>query len=161
MLKSYRKSEAWDYDIFLRATAAVLCLYDVDTINAVTDLGSGLRTRKPWPPDASEVRTSCEEIEGPRRRARQRELLERQQLAERKQIEDQRKKTPKQTLDDMRAELVARGFKGYDNHVIEQIAPKETAETARGKFGLTQEQWDALPNAPTRDDYWQGVRWSK
>jgi len=40
---------------------------------------------------------------------------------------------------------------------------RETPEQAKTrvieKYNLTQQQWDSLPNAPTKSDYWQGVRW--
>lgn len=144
MLDSYRKTEAWNYDAFLAAHIAVLCEFEADTVDAVTDLGKGLRSRSQWPPDAAEVRKACEEFEGPRKRALQRDMALAKQLDERRLIEHQRAAVPKQTVE-LHAEMQARGFV-YDK--TGKIIDVETPNTVRDKFGLTQEQWDAIPNGP-------------
>lgn len=35
----------------------------------------------------------------------------------------------------------------------------ETPQTVIQRLGITQTQWDAIPDAPQRPDYWTGTRW--
>src|SRR5262245_40798461 len=40
-----------------------------------------------------------------------------------------------------------------------QAQRHETAEAVMARHNSSQAQWDNIPDAPKRDDYWQGVRW--
>lgn len=61
-------------------------------------------------------------------------------------------------IDDLHAEMAGRGFI-YNNNG--KVVDRETTDTVMSKYRLTREQFDAIPNAPNRADYWQGVRWKK
>lgn len=54
-----------------------------------------------------------------------------------------------QTVEQMRAELMARGFEGYAGSAV-ATAHKETAESVALKLGITKEQFDALPGRDHR-----------
>lgn len=54
-----------------------------------------------------------------------------------------------QTIEQMRAELMARGFEGYVGSAV-ATAHKETADSVALKLGITKEQFDALPGRDQR-----------
>lgn len=69
MFGCYRRGDANDPDTYVSAIAAVLADYEPDVIQSVTDPRSGLPSKSDWPPTVREVKSACEEIAGPRRRA--------------------------------------------------------------------------------------------
>lgn len=58
---------------------------------------------------------------------------------------------PKQTIEELRAEMRERGFPmgGKAPH-------RETADSVKAKLGLSDEQWDAIPDAPPAGQ-WQAL----
>lgn len=107
-----------------------------------------------FPPSRFELRQACEAVAGPRARQRAYAARTAAQLAERDTIAAL--SPPKQTVEEVRAEMRARGLPMYDR--AGQKPHGETAETVREKLGLTPDQWVALPNAPQEPSYWAGKR---
>jgi hypothetical protein len=58
----------------------------------------------------------------------------------------------------IRREMAARGmpFEADRKH-----AHGETPATVKAKLQLSDADWDALPDAPRKSDYWSGVRWPR
>jgi hypothetical protein len=83
MFGCYRKGDANDPDTYVAAIAAVLADYPADVIQSVTDPRTGLPSKSDWPPTVREVKSACEDIEGPRRRAREWERGAQEQLKSR------------------------------------------------------------------------------
>ena len=98
-------------------------------------------------PDAANVKRACEIHYLPTRKMLEREDNIRRQLEERERlrIEHQR---PRKTYAELKAELAEVGiFIG-----LGMKGPRAMkAEDIRTKYGVTKEQWDAIPNAPRRD----------
>lgn len=46
----------------------------------------------------------------------------------------------------------------WDRKLMRGRKKKETAEEARERFGISQEQWDQIPDLPQDQDYWHGIR---
>ena len=62
---SYRRTDANDPEIYLRAIAAVLANYPPDLMREVTDPLTGIQTTErfeTWPPNAGELKRYCDEI---------------------------------------------------------------------------------------------------
>lgn len=141
LLGCYRTGEANDEDIYTGAIIAVLSDYPLDVIAAVVDPRSGIPSRCKWLPTVAEIKSACEEIEGPRRRAREFDEGARKQLAERKQIAIEHHR-PRPTYADLAKRCADAGF---------PIGPRGAAAAAMPlntffeKYGITQEQWDAIP----------------
>jgi hypothetical protein len=113
---------------------SILCMYaEVDARLAIADVADHC----PYLPSRYDVRQACERAAGARARPLAWARAVARQLAERVEITHQR---PSQTVEEVRAEMRARGLSMGDK------VHTETPETARAKFGLTQEQWDALPS---------------
>lgn len=151
ILRFYRKTDAWDYDVFLAGIAANLAEYPRDIIDEVSDAARGITSKSHWPPHAAEVREACEAIAAPRRKRAAREASIKAQLDERKRLEAPREE--RETWDEVRIWLSARGVN------VGGVKPHgETPATVQAKLGLTQAEWDAIPDAPKETGYWQGLR---
>jgi type IV secretory pathway VirB10-like protein len=155
MFKCFRRDDAADPQTFLDAAAAILADYPDDVIIEVTDPRTGIPSKQKWPPQPHEVKTACDAIELPRRARDEREKKMQDQLAERAVIEAARQQQ-KQTHDEFVAEMRARGMPMNGSEGKRHI---ETAQSVRTKFGLTEAQWDAIPDLPLSDSkYWAGER---
>lgn len=150
ILRFYRRTDAWDPDVFLAGIAANLAEYPKDIIDEVADPVKGIASKCTFPPQPSEVRKACEDIAEPRRKRAAREASIKKQLDERQQLEAPHEE--RQSWEQVQEELAAKGF-GVSK------ANPETVQSVRQKLGLTQEQWDAIPNAPkSGSEYWLGIR---
>lgn len=141
LLGCYRAGDANDPEVYIAAVVAVLAQYPADVIRAVTEPTTGLPSRLNWLPTVREVTQACEEIEGPRRRTREWEAGARRQIEDRGQITDSR---PRKTYEQLQAELAEVGiFIGSRWATAKPVNINEFRE----KYGITQDQWDAIPNA--------------
>lgn len=61
---------------------------------------------------------------------------------------------PRQTFEEIKAEMIERGFNWGG---MRDRKPIETAATVRAKFGLSQAQWDAIPDAPAKSTWTQAA----
>jgi tryptophanyl-tRNA synthetase len=123
--------------------AAVLAEYPEETIRYVTDPRTGIPSRVDWMPTVGEVKRACEDHYGPTRRALEREAAERKVLEERRQlaITDGR---PRKTYEELVADCRARGLmiSGGKRSAV------ETIDAFLAEYGVTREQFDALPDLP-------------
>jgi hypothetical protein len=149
MYGCFRRDDAADADIFMDAAIAILADYPDDVIIRVTDPREGLPSQQKWPPQPHEVKTACEAIEGPRRRLREYNERTRKQLAERRMLEAQ--PAPRQTYEEFKAEMAARGMPIDRNN---PMTHGENPDDVMKKYGITREQWNAVPDAP-KSDHWE------
>jgi hypothetical protein len=146
LLGCFRAGESNDPEVYTGAVIAVLSDYPLDVIARVVDPRNGLPSRINWLPTIAEIKSACEDIEGPRRRSREWESGARRQIAERSAtaIEDQR---PRKTYEQIAAEFAEAGL---------IIGPKSNPAAATdlsdflARHGVTREQWDAIEG---RDEY--------
>lgn len=82
LLNCFRRKDIDEPEQFLAAAAAVLERYDVEIVDYVTALETGIAARQTFPPSLSEVRQACEEQAEQQRRQQRRADAEQQQLAE-------------------------------------------------------------------------------
>ena len=133
MFGCFRKGDANDPDTYAAAIAAVLTRFPPEVVAHVTDPRSGLPSRSNFLPTVHEVRLACEERDADLNRSNRRAALERQQLAEREQYEQQRANAP------TRAELEAK-------------LGRAIGERLQAAHHVTAEQWAAIPDAkPARE----------
>jgi len=146
MLGFYRKDDAWDPEMFLTGIAAVLALYPTDIIDQVTNPALGLPSKLRFPPTPAEVKDACEVLMAPIRAQQERERKVQLALADRRldqQLDEQRSK--RRTYNE-----IAKDFAKVGIHLGGQPRPIETVDAVRQRLGCSQEQWDAIPNAPPR-----------
>jgi hypothetical protein len=140
----YRKDDAGDPEVFARAVVAVLMRYPPDVVGQVTEPATGLPSRLKWLPSIAEIVEACDVAMAPILRRRERERLE----------EERRRALPGPTQPKpTKEELAAKYPWLFPN---KDAPPGQRARGFRplaeiaAEAGLTQEQIDALPNAPGR-----------
>jgi hypothetical protein len=162
VLGAYRKDDFADPDNFLLQLCIILEKYADSTIEHVTDPTTGIQRECKFPPTIAEFVAFCDEVKRRATFVSQYDERSKRQLEERERFERQAREGKeadpqyrKQVVERIKNEMRAHGFKFAED----KTPHKETAATVMAKYNLTQEQWDSLPNAPTKSDYWQGVRW--
>jgi len=144
LLGCYRTGDANDPETYISAVVSVLSRYEIEIIKTVTEPATGLPAKLKWLPSIAEIREECDILAARKRRVIERENQIREQLEARKtlQITDGR---PRKTYEQLQAELAEVGiFIGKDRN-----GPKAMkVEDFQHKYGITKEQWDAIPNAP-------------
>ena len=157
---AYRKDDFADPQTFLLQLGMVLERYDDKVIETVTHPVTGIQRECKFPPTIAEMTAFIEEHIRRSTYAAQYDARSREQLKERDAFYDEGKPEPLEhrtrIAEHIKNELRAKGFKFAGD---EKINHSETPATVMAKHNLTQEQWDAIPDAPKRPDYWQGVRW--
>ena len=136
LLGCYRTGDANDPAIYSGAVIAVLSDYPIDVVAACVDPRTGLPAQSKWLPTVAEIKDFCEARMRPRRLEMQarRQIEERDRLA----IPDGR---PRKTYEEIQADLAKAGI--FIGGAREIVDPQKVRET----YGLSQEQWDAIPNA--------------
>lgn len=135
--------EVGDARIFLAGVIDLMSRYPAEVVDRSLDVSMGLPGKYKWWPKVSEIKEILDELHGPYKFATSWEIIGRKQLEERERlaIADQR---PKKTMEQHAAELAERGIfiLGTKNN-----ATAATAEQIREKHGISQAQWDAIPNS--------------
>jgi len=103
------------------------------------------------PPTRFDVRQRCQDLYAAERTREIRRLNVRRQLAERDSLD--LLPPPTQTIDELRTEMLSRGFPMNNGRKVH----KETPATIMAKYGLTPEEWAALPDDTNRG----GTNWKK
>jgi len=85
----WRKSDAFDPEIFAAGAAAVLSEYEMWVVDLVTDPRTGLPSRLQFPPTVKEIRDACNTLVEERERINGRRASLRAQLAESAEYERQ------------------------------------------------------------------------
>lgn len=131
LLGAYRTGEANDAEVYTAHIVRVLSGFPLEVVKrAATRIPDTIK----WLPSPSEVKAVCKEIYRPivEEAARQRRIEE--QLADRARLTDMRAKQPREP------------YKPAET--IEVIRARESERQLREQFGLSQADWDALPNQP-------------
>lgn len=151
----YRKGDANDPQTYVASIAAILAEYPAETIRHVTDPRTGIAgnprpdpgTGRVWTgmPNPGDVKLACEDHYGITRRLLEREAQTRWQLAERDQLKitDRRER---KTYAQLQAKCAEAGI------FIGNAQKPFDAKAFRESHGLTQEQWDAIPDAKPREE---------
>ena len=140
LLGCYRTGDANDPAIYSGAIIAVLSDYPLDVVAACVDPRTGLPAQSKWLPTVAEIKDFCEA----RMRPRRMEMQARQQIAERERlsITDQR---PRKTYEELQADCAKVGI-----FIGGKSAPIHDATAFREAHGVSQADWDAIPNATGR-----------
>jgi hypothetical protein len=138
LLGCYRTGEANDPEVYTSSIVLVMSQYPEDVLESIVNPLTGIPSKIDWLPKPKEVLAACEEIEGPRRRIREWEDRAQRQLQERAELESGPRKLPQRIMDELAAHGLTKDAK---------LRNIETPGKVMAKYGLTQEQWDALPNA--------------
>jgi hypothetical protein len=149
LLRSFPDAGSRDVEVFATAVVTILMHYPLDVVEEVCDPYYGLPSKQNWVPTLFEIRKACDAVAIPRQRAAARQAQLEQQLRERGEEERRLLAAPRPTYEEIKADLAKHGiFIGRNGRVQDVLTP----EMARQKLGLTQGQWDAIPNAPARKE---------
>jgi hypothetical protein len=145
---------------YVGAMASVLAEYPRSVAMACADVRSGVVRSCKFLPTIAEVVAWCEPEVARLRRVTDYDARSARQLCERDQLErEANAETPEHraaVVERIRCEMAAAGMP-FDRD--RRHYHGETPATVMAKLGVTQAQWDAIPNAPQRADYWRGLRW--
>ncbi len=142
MVDAYPNGRASITDSYIGSMANLLCQYPRLIALQCTDPARGVPRKTKFIPTIADVVEWCEPLTADMHKTVAHEDAIAVQLAEREEWERGPAERPKQTIEELRAEMRARGLNmgGPKGHT-------ETPETVRAKLGLSQEEWDALPDA--------------
>jgi hypothetical protein len=140
----YRRDEAADPEIYFTGTIAILSRYCEWIIMAVTDPADGLPSTCKWLPTLQEIRDACDQLKAGMDRNNERDAGIRRQLAERAEIdrmEADRERRP--NIEELKAKYGETWGIGSGS----RAAPSDHVGAFRQKYGISDAQWNAIPNA--------------
>ena len=141
MFNYFGPPEVGDPEILLSGAVKMFLSYPKEVVEAVCDPVSGLPAQSKWSPKLSEIRDALEIAWAPVKRHIEREKAIEAQLAERKLLEAPTK--PRPTYEELQARCAAGGL-----HIGPKgSGPRMAPAAFKTKYGLTEEQWNAIPNA--------------
>jgi hypothetical protein len=151
-------------DILCRSIEVVLAHYPLDIQETIAnpacqrlgEIRAAARSRGEYLPFVETVRRACEDLYGPTRRRIEREANIAKQLDERTEREREEVRKPKQTYAEFKAEMEVRGMPINGKKVH-----GETADKVMTRLGISQEQWDAIPDLPVRHEDESRERWDR
>ncbi len=141
LLGCYRTGDANDPEVYISGVVAVLSRYTIEIIRAVTEPATGLPSKSNWLPTIAEIRKECDLLEEREtRKAHLAKQLEEQFASREKPVETK----PRPTYEELQRRChdvgLMFGPKGS------RLPPLDVA-AFRQNHGISQEQWDAIPNA--------------
>jgi hypothetical protein len=154
LLSQFSPQNGLDPRAFLTAIASILMHYPIAIGEEITDPFHGLPSQLKFPPAPYDVRQACDALMPKPSFSEAWTGRSCAQLKERAQLEQAPR--PKKTIAEIEDGCAARGIfmSGWlarQGGLGADGRPHgETPETVRAKFGLTPEQWAALPNAHPR-----------
>jgi hypothetical protein len=151
---SYRRDDFSDPECFRVQLAGILERYPDKIIREATHYNSGIQRTCKFPPSIAEVVEFCDELKRRSHYAKDWDERSRKQLDERDQIQSGQDREPVEH----RKKVVERVLQEYRSriHSDDKKEQVETPESAKAKLGLTDEQWDTIPDqAP---DKWQSLQ---
>jgi hypothetical protein len=119
---------------------------------ASDEKGGGIQFQCKFPPSLAEVKAFCDELQHRSSYAANWNAQAQKQLEERARIEAEGEPL------EQRKAVAARVLAWLDERRRGKAPKVETAEQCRARLNISQAQWDAIPNAPTDKNYWQGIR---
>lgn len=143
MLDAMPNGRAGVADSYIGNMAALFCQYPRVIALGCAHPTKGVVTKTSFIPTVAEVVQWCEALTADMHKSVVREDRIDQQLRERDEWERGPENPPRQTLEELRAEMRARGFPmgGKAPHT-------ETAASVKAKYGLNDAQWAEIPDAP-------------
>lgn len=143
---------------YIGTMAALLCEYPRIVAHQCADPLHGVTRTTKFLPTVAEVVEFCEPLVGSMRGRVDKEDEIRAQLEERARFEAE-ERAPlderRATVDRVRADMAAAGMPIFGDRNHDR---RFTPEAVKKKLGITDEQWNAIPNAPQDQGYWQGLR---
>lgn len=139
----YRADQFSDPEIFVTATATVLAGYPKEVGAQLSNPATGIASKFKWPPAIAEIREACEQMVAPTQRAQARQAAIAKQLQERDEWESAPR--PKQSYEEFKIEMAERGMP--IDHASRTF---ETVAAVKARFGISDEQWDAMKDLPKR-----------
>ena len=131
-----------DPQILLSGAVKMFMNYPHGAVEAVCDPVGGYPSKSKWAPNLAELRQALDIAALPYIRALERDRQIHQQLEERKLLAGPAK--PRKTYEELQAELADVGIRiGNRGATAKPTNIKEFRE----KYSISQEQWDAIPNA--------------
>lgn len=143
MLDAMPNGRAGVADSYIGNMAALLCGYPRIVALGCAHPTRGVVTKTNFIPTVSEMVKWCEPLTSDMHKSVSHEDQIGQQFRERDEHENCPSDPPKQTLEELRAEMRERGL-----NMGGPVGHKETPESVKAKLGLTDAQWDAIPDAP-------------
>jgi hypothetical protein len=151
LFSQFRNSQGTDPRAFMTAVVAVMMHYPLDVAEQAADPYFGLPALQQWMPTPYDVKQFCDRMARPRREAAAWDRRCREQIADSRKA----KEGVRQSMEEIEDEMAKRGI-FLPSYIKRsgQIPGRnyETPETVRRKLGLTQEQWDALPDNTARGE---------
>lgn len=141
LLGCFRTGDANDPAVYSGAVIAILSDYPMDVIRQAVDPRRGLPSKSKWLPTVFEIKEECESIMAPRRREEERVARE----EERKRtlpppIDRSNRPTYQELIEGCRA-------KGLNIGPRAIAGPSISSAEVMKKYGISQEQWNAIPDA--------------
>jgi hypothetical protein len=135
-------------DSYIGNIASLLCQYPRQVALGCADPLRGVLTKTRFVPTICDVVEWCD----PQREAMQRTVRREDQIAQQflEREEFAALPPPKQTVEEVRAEMRERGLPMGSA----TAAHTDTPASAMARFGLSQAEWDAIPNQPN-PGHWQ------
>ena len=136
--------EVGDARVFLAGVIELMSRYPEVVTTQAVDVSIGLPGKYKWWPKVAEIKEMLDELYEPFRFADRWDSAARAQLAERERLAltDQR---PKKTMEQHAAELAEHGIFILGTKDKPEFV---NVEQIREKHGISQADWDAIPNAP-------------
>ena len=144
LLGQYAKARPHEPAIYIAALAAILSEYPREVIEYVTDPRTGLANSQKWIPEPAEVREACEAQMAPIRRQLQREAL---QLKNKQSLPPPIDRSSRKSYKEIQNDLAVQGIYIGSGRRLMSI---ETAASVMAKYGITENEWNSIPNLPPR-----------
>jgi len=145
LLGQYAKARPHEPEIYTASLAAILSEYPREVIDYVTDPRTGLASTLKWIPEPAEVREVCEAHMAPVRRQQQREAIERKN---KQSLEAPVDRSRRKSYAEIQADFAAASiFIGGPR----RPAPRDTAASLKAKYGISEADWNAIPDRPARN----------
>lgn len=152
LVGAYPNGQPHDPKGYIGVIARLLCQYPRSIATECADPILGVARTTKFLPTTMEMIAFCEGRVTHLESQVKRQLQIEQQLQDRDEWERGPANPPKQTWEEVKAEMAARGF-----HMGGGPKPhNETPATVQAKLGLTAEQWASLPDAPPAG-YWESL----
>jgi hypothetical protein len=147
LLGAYPNSRDGVRNSWMGTIAALLCKYPKQVALRCANPINGVAIKCKWLPTVADCVEWLEREQLPLRNAHDRERQVREQLADRRRYEQKSKAedTEQRQLitERIKNEMRVKGFK----FAGDQRGPVETPTSVRAKYNLTEEEWNALPDA--------------
>lgn len=149
LLASYPATTIHDPEVYIAEIVSILIGYP-RAVGEAAIKHAGLESPK-YLPSAPEIAVACQHVTAPTviDRMSSWELRSQWQLAERAEIDAKRNaETPEQrraVVEKIRRDMAAAGMPIMGD---QKRAYRETPETVKARLGISDAQWDAIPDAP-------------